>query len=321
MLRFGIFKPNEYLRARDRQRIAGSRVSYDLLDVGDDPTEQQIQIFEDISRTLRTSNGTYRTTFPNRFRDLDEVAIRWIKKSYCSDTELLAQDRAASHALTSWEWATKLFQAFPLAIFEASDTLFSVIRLSLPGGRTYFVEPGGQPLQFIKWPFVVSLQSRESWRYPINRFVAARAKRQFDRLPLPENWMESFGGAALRVSKIPYVHPKALQLSQSNPKFQLRARSVFEHLPNSCHVLRTMNILNASYFSSERLAEGINAAFHTVKVGGIWIVGRTFEEDFSNHVTLFRREQNGWTVLERLGKGSEIEDLALQISATHVSHV
>lgn len=324
MLRFGIFKPEQYLWARDHERIPRSRVSlvsYDLLNVGDDPTAEQIQIFEEISRTLRTSNGTYRTTFPNRFHDLDDVATRWIKKSYSGDTELRVQDRAASHALTSLEWALKLFQLFPVAKFEASDSMFSLVKLSLNTGEAYVLEPDGHPLQYIKWPFVVSLQRRESWRYPINRLIAAGAKRRFDRLSLPEKCMESTSGANHQVSSIPFVHPKAMQFSKENTRFQLQTRSVFEHLPESCHVLRTMNILNASYFSTDRLVEGINAAFNSLKPGGIWIVGRTLEEDFSNHATLFRKQQSGWTVMERLGQGSEIEELALRVPSVENSRV
>jgi hypothetical protein len=56
----------------------------------------------------------------------------------------------------------------------------------------------------------------------------------------------------------------------------------------------------------------VNAAFHSIKPGGIWIVGRTLEEDLSNHATFLRRLDNGWEVLERIGKGSEIEELAMR---------
>lgn len=322
MLGFGIFKPEEYLRVRDAQRVPGSRmphVSYDLLDVGDNATEQQIQIFEEISRTLRTSNGTFRTTFSNRFHDLDELAAQWIKKLFSPDTELKVQDRAASHALTSLEWALLLFQAFPLATFEASDTMFNLVKLSLNSGDAYVLEPNGQPLQYIKWPFVVSLQQKESWRNPISRLVDAGAKRRFDRLPRPDGWMES--SVTYQISTIPFVHPRALQLSKRDPRFQLQTRSIFDCLPDSCDVLRTMNILNASYFSTDQLIQGINAAFHSLKAGGIWIVGRTLEKDLTNHVTLLRKQEGGWAVLDRLGRGSEIEELALRMSPVDAPQV
>jgi hypothetical protein len=63
-------------------------VAYNLLaDVGDNPTPKSILLFEDICFTLRTSNGTFRTTFRNRFPDLDAIANQWIGKElriYCT---------------------------------------------------------------------------------------------------------------------------------------------------------------------------------------------------------------------------------------------
>jgi hypothetical protein len=312
MLRFGICTPDQYLRAGERRRFSGSRVAYSLLDVGDSPTEEQIRTFEDVSFTLRTSNGTFRTTFRHRFRDVDEVALRLMRGFYAPDTELRIQDRAGSHGVTSWEWAAKLFAVFPGAEFEASDVLLYLIELSLPTGETYIVEPNGKPLQYIKPPFVVSLHYPESWRYPVNRAIAARAKRKFEELHVPEGWQENTHETAqYSVTRIPFVHPEARMFGKTNPRFQFRARSVFDKAPGACHVLRTMNIFNKAYFSPQQLAEGANAAFQSIKPGGIWIVGRTLEEDFSNHVTFLRRQDTGWEVLERIGYGSEMEQLAI----------
>lgn len=321
MLRFGICTPDQYLRAGERRRFSASRVNYGLLDVGDNPTEEQIRTFEDVSFTLRTSNGTFRTTFRKRFRDVDEVSLRLIRGLYPVETELRVQDRAASHGLTSWEWAEQLLPVFPRAELEGSDVLLYLLKLSLPSGETYILEPDGKPLQYIKPPFVVSLHYRESWRFPVNRAIASRAKRTFEELNLPksgpETWTEKSQGV---VSKIPFVHPEARSFSRRNPRFQFRARSVFEHTPGACHVLRTMNIFNKSYFSEEQLSEGVNAAFHSIKPGGIWIVGRTLEEDFSNHATFLRRLDDGWEVLERIGKGSEIEELAVRAPVSSLEH-
>ena len=310
MLRFGVWRRDQYARAGPERRFFGSRVSYSLLDVGDGPTSDEVRAFEDISFTLRTSNGSFRTTFRCRFKEVDEAAMHWIQNSYPAGTELHVEDRAASHGLTSVEFAEQVFRAFPNATFEASDAVLVLIRLSLPTGETYIVEPNGQPLQYIKPPFVVSVHHPESWRFPLNRMIAARAKRRFRRLSLPAGWMES-GTATYIVSKIPCMHPEALALAKANPAFQLRARSVFERMPGNCHVLRTMNILNRAYLPEARLLEGVEAAFDTLRPGGIWIVGRTLEEDFSNEVSFLRRGKNGWELLARLGRGSEIEGLAL----------
>jgi hypothetical protein len=71
-----------------------------------------------------------------------------------------------------------------------------------------------------------------------------------------------------------------------------------------------MNILSLSYFSREQLMEAKQVMFDSLAVGGLWIAGRTLEEDFTNHVTFFRRREHGWEVLGRIGRGSELENLA-----------
>lgn len=311
MLRRGICTEDEYMRAGPNRRFSGARVSYGLLDVGENATDEQIGVFEDVSFTLRISNGTYRTTFRQRFREVDVAAMCWMERLFSGGDELRVQDRAVSSALTSWEWAEQLFPVFPRAQLEASDILLHLVRLSLPDGATYIAEPDGRPLQYSKPPFVVSLQHPESLRYPLNRWIAARAKRRFERLSLPEGWTESSDASGYRISRISCVHPQAQAFARRNPGFQFRERSVFDAVPGSCHVLRTMNIFNKSYFSTEQLALGVSAVFESLVPGGLWIVGRTLEEDFSNHATLFRRGESGWEVLERIGAGSEMEELAL----------
>ena len=49
----------------------------------------------------------------------------------------------------------------------------------------------------------------------------------------------------------------------------------------------------------------------SLRPGGIWIVGRTWEHDCSNHVSLLRRSDRGWELLERIGTGWEMEPAAL----------
>jgi hypothetical protein len=71
-----------------------------------------------------------------------------------------------------------------------------------------------------------------------------------------------------------------------------------------------MNILNKDYFSDSQLREGSEAAFRSLKLGGVWIVGRTLESDFSNHATFLQKQETGWGILARIGNGSEMEGYA-----------
>ncbi|MGB2635573.1 MAG: hypothetical protein WAM58_16710 [Candidatus Acidiferrum sp.] len=308
MLQFGILTSEQYARATMKRRMAGSGVAFTLLETSDPPTQDEVQRFEEISYSLRTSNGTTRMTFRNRMPDVNEVALKLIRGSYRPYAELIVQDRAASTCLTSTEWARQLLSAYPKTQFEASDALLHLLRISVAGGQTFIVEPGGQPLQYIASPFAVCLCPREPLRYLLNHLVLVRARKMFRSLALPKNLSVSQGNKEYRIGEISCVHPEAGVLSKNDPRFTIRTRSVFDRSPG-VDVVRTMNILNLAYFPTEQLIDGIQAAFQSVKPGGLWIVGRTHEEDSKNHVTFFRRTDKGWQVLERIGNGSEIEML------------
>ena len=278
-----------------------ARVAYNLLRTSDNPGPEEIRMFEDICMTLRTSNGTFRTTFPGRFRDVDAASLRWIASSFRLGSLLRVQDRAASTGLTSAEWWGGLSPAFPALEFEASDLLLELMELSA-GEETFVVEPNGLPLQYIRPPFVTSLSYPESWRNPILRWVSSWAKRRFRGLP-----------GNIQPRAISCIHPQARQLLRTTPGFRFVVRSVFECTPAGCDVLRTMNILNLSYFPAGQLIQAVRAIFDSLVPGGLWIVGRSLESDLSNHASILRRHEDGWEVLERIGQGSEIEDLALRV--------
>src|SRR5258708_39744229 len=118
--KLGFHTYKQYADLGTARRFAGARVAYNLLDLGDNPSQEQVSVFEDISFTLQTSNGTFRTSYRNRFEDVDRKSIEIIGQVFPSGEGLAVQDRAVSHGLTSAEWAGKLFQAFPGLLFEAS---------------------------------------------------------------------------------------------------------------------------------------------------------------------------------------------------------
>jgi hypothetical protein len=307
MLRLGICTEQQY-----RLAVGGGappRIAYSLLRSNDGATEEQVRIFEDITLEMTTSNGTNRTSFARRFEDLDSVALEWMQRLFRTDAELRIQDRAASHCLTSWELAQRVFPVFPRASLEASDRVLHLLELSFPSGETYILEPDGQPLQYIRPPIVVSLSGGESRRYPVNRLIARWAAWRFKRMRPPAG-PQSGSVGVLPARQLSCIHPLAAGAAVRDARFQIRQRSVFDATVASCHVLRTMNILNAVYFSPEQLAAAADAAFESVCLNGLWIVGRTRVEDSSNHATFFARRQGGWEVLGRFGAGSEIEKFA-----------
>lgn len=313
MIGLGIHTREQYDRMGTSRRFAGPAVAFNLLRVGDNPTEEDIRAFEDISVTLRTSNGTYRTSFRNRFEDVDIACLRLMSAQFPVDSAIHIEDRAVSHGLTSCEWAKRLLPLFPVASIEASDLMLQLLELRINGRETFITELDGTPLQYIRPPIVVSVLHAESWRNPLRPLIAYFGKKRFNGLRLPKGWADQPQCPGYRIVPIPYVHPEAAALARNDSRFRFRRRSVFERTEQPCDVIRTMNILNSSYFSAERLGEGYRAIFDSLQLGGIWVVGRTLEEDLSNHATFFRRRERDWEVLDRIGGGWEMEDMALEL--------
>ena len=151
----------------------------------------------------------------------------------------------------------------------------------------------------------------------VNRILARHARDKFGNLlrswNIPERWLNEEDATPLDrppfvLRKIPVIHPEALQL-RSN-RFAIIRHSAFESLERPCDVIRTMNILNLKYFSTEKLGEGIEAVRRSLVPGGVWIVGRTFQESPPAHdASVFLKDGDGFRLLERYGKGSEVEPL------------
>jgi hypothetical protein len=75
-----------------------------------------------------------------------------------------------------------------------------------------------------------------------------------------------------------------------------------------------MNILNVTYFDRDRLSLAARNVWHSLKPSGIWIVGRTLEEDPPlHHASVLIRTGEGFRLMERHVEKSEVEDLVLAL--------
>ena len=280
------------------------------------------EIFESIVRHLRLSSGIFRSTYRQRFSDLDPI-VNGILHEVFGGANVEVHDWAASDCLASAEWASALWTMFPSARVIASDALLCLTEVSRRDGKeAYILEPDGTPLQYIRPPFVVSLQKPIPAYYPVNRVLASRAKRglaeaqeasrqyQLSR-ELHREW---------KVGEINLIHPRARRLAAQDTRFEARNHSVFAALPSPCHAIRTMNIFNRGYFEESQLRRGARCVFDSLVEDGIWVVGRTREEMHPprNSVSIFQKvgqkvgqKPGAFKLLHRQNDGSEIESLIL----------
>jgi hypothetical protein len=260
-----------------------TRISYQLLLTAVPPSDREVAIFEYVMARMRLSNGVFRTTCSGRFQGLDEFLNSILAKHFPQQAPLQIHDWAASDCVTSHEWAKSLLPLFPKAQFTASDLTLLLLAVELDRAETFIFEANGSLLQYVRPPFVVRIQPPEPGVLLVNSLIRRYAQKKFEQLSakwvLPDEWLNSYATeyqeGSLLFRKIPLIHPKALAFRQECGRFDIRRHSAFEPLDKPVHVIRTMNILNLTYFSRRDLTAGIRAVFDSLVEGGVWIVGRT----------------------------------------------
>lgn len=332
MIKLGVWRPDQFYPASPKSLLnrlyyvlSRTRVSFHLLTTPKQPSRADVQFFERLLPYVCLSSGVYRTTYRQRFKNLDPLVNQILTQHFAASKKLLIEDWAASDCLTSSEWAESLLPLFPQLDFLASDLLLFLIEARETGTEKRFIfEPDGKPLQYVDPPFVIRLSHPEPFVFPYNWLLYQSAKRRWQSAQaswnIPQSWNDSLTGEPLRQGrfefrKLSLIHPEALQLASENPHFAVRRHSIFEPSTRVNHVVRSMNIYNRAYFSEEQLREGVRCVGESLLPGGIWIVGRTIDKNATVHeVTILQKGASGeFQVLERVGPGSEIEQLALTV--------
>lgn len=327
MLRLGVCRPEQFFEAPPKgllrylyYRLSRGRVSLHLLAHAGDHD------FECLMRHVQLPNGVYRTTFRNRFRNLDPLVNEILLPNFSMNQELIVEDWAASACLTSCEWAATLLPRFPHLRFTASDLVLFLVEVEdKSSGAIFIASHDGQLLQYIRSPYVVRITPPESWQAPVNRLLFNSAVRRWRELggiwPLPEAWLDfrcedELEREGCLIRKLPLIHPQALWLARREPRFSVRSQSIFETAPTQCHVIRSMNILNRAYFSEKQLAQATRSIVESLLPGGIWILGRTISDELSTHdVSILRKHASGdLEILHRVGAGAEVESIALDMA-------
>jgi hypothetical protein len=299
------------------------QVAFSLLRTSYPASAADIARFERVIRSTAISSGVSRTTYWSRFDDLDAITQRVLQRTFSADQCFDIHDIGASDGVLSMQWAERVFAAFPLARMTASDiSLYFTEAVWVRSGETYILEPDGTPIQYAKAPFVVSLPRREHPAYLLNALVRGWASWRLRKLRLcnesvswrgvPDSTVITSRGWRFR--QIPLVHPAVLSFA-CNGRFRVVEANAFYPLPSQCHVIRAMNLYQTAIFTSAKILQGIRAALDSIVDGGIFIAGKTIEmEGARNDVSIFQKSQGRVRVVEKLGKGFELERHVLDMS-------
>jgi len=305
----------------DRDGAGGTTdraVSYRLLRCAE---QGRVDVFEGVVRHLHHDSGVCGTTYGRRLADVDAAVNGLLERRFPQTQPLLIHDWAASDCITSAEWARLVLPRFPCARFVASDVHLFLVEATAPG-KSYILEADGTPLEYVRPPFVLPLRVR-FLRRPVNRLLARRAlgrAGEVTELVKKCRWTGPEDGAVFRfppwsLSQLSLVHPHAAAFRAAHPAFRIETHSVFEPLGEPADAIRTMNILNRSYFSEARLAQGIQAVFASLREGGIWVAGRTDDEADPpvNATSILEKREGRFAVVERMESGWDLEAMAMAV--------
>lgn len=321
MLKTGIVTVADLAKPRS---IWGRRrwVSLDLLTVTAPESPVADDLFHDVMLTFRLSNGTYRTTNRYRFSNFDPLVNETVARLFPGRPALSVHDWATSDGSAALEWARSLRAVATAVTFCASDRALAAVKACPSNScECYFFEPGGDPIQYTRPPFVISLQEPESVIYPVNRLLATWAHHHVNalsRIVRTLCWSSVldatvFRDGRWRFSQVPLVHPAVTEFTAQNPWFQVKVHSIFEPLPEAADVIRSMNILNKRYFDRDQLVLGIRAAYASLRPAGLWVVGRSGEGAGATvDADLFQKTSDRFCVVATAGNGSEIRDLVTE---------
>lgn len=256
--------------------------------------------------SLKLSNGTYKTTFQGRFSEINRELAQWV------GSEDVNVDHILDIGISSGSNTLELYSALESAGYKSriigTDLTTEAHLINVLPGCFALVDSTGYPLRYdiFKWsikPWVVGSDYKSGFfivRKLINIALGYRAR----------NMLNSANSTC--VQKFQLVTPmlqKHANVVVKNDDIT-RYNSIFY---GKFNFIRAANVLNRGYFTDGQLMAIVdNIICYMTKPKASLLIIRTHENNV-NHGTLFHIEDNGvCIILQRFGKGSEVEDIVLK---------
>ncbi|MFL5829660.1 MAG: hypothetical protein ACJ76X_07070 [Solirubrobacteraceae bacterium] len=277
-----------------------------VLDVYFGAGERQAAVEQQFFSSLWMPNGTAKTSHDGRLDDLNALVSTLLP----ADTRVAVMDVAAGSGISSLEWAEQLTATGREVRMLIGDlhawgwlstwgTRCAV--LYLDDGRPLTVEFYGRRLDLASGRLIV----RGARFLTAALFGVCSRAQPAATLAAPRKWRPVH-------RRIPLFSPRVL----GSPAFALTADDIGVpgRFREQFDVVRAANILNRSYFDETTLSRFAANLVARVRDGGLLAICRT-SCDGTNRGTVFRRTGRSVVVRERLGGGSEVEDLVLASGA------
>ena len=252
-------------------------------------------IDEDFFKHICLSNGSFKTTAPDRLNDVNDALLPFLK----GKERLSILDVAVSSAVSSLEWRTHLDVHDIDCTLTAGDLTMCVHHWSVFGFDFLFEKQTGLLLQCDVFGRAFPSSSGRRWRnlgYKILKILS----RPF----------ANFG-------EIIYLANRdAVSCANSRDDFDLIELDIFQAQAQlgarKFDVVRAANILNRSYFSDDALQKAIRALHGVLHDGGILVVVRSSEFN-KNNGSIYRKSGDQFEHVQDIGQKSDIHDIVCNV--------
>lgn len=284
MIRTGIWKISQINQANDVKGFFGGtrRISIALYN---ELVKKSDELAEVLLLNYSDSRGAYKRTYRHRFENFDRTNLQRIKSAFPSNGSLRIHDMGVSDGRTALDFFALLAPEFPDLEYVASD-FETDIHIHRDGEISVAIGRNGTINEIVYPPFVFNLSKLESAsNYPVNHLVLIRAKQHARRIAAQANTEPS--------ETIKLFCPDAVKLTLHDSRFRLAEHNLLDPLPaGKLHVIRAMNVLNASYFDQPQM-EQIARHFHNALLdGGLVLFGSNEAPNTPIQGGVFRKTGN-----------------------------
>jgi SAM-dependent methyltransferase len=289
-------------------------------------TQTTLTLSEEITffDSLKLRNGVSKVTYANRLDSANDMLVRNMSAaSFSSPVSCL--DVGCSSGVSTLELYQKLKTAYDVKVLGIDIMTTATLVKRFPGFYILMDETGF-PLQYDLFGYAIRPWSRGRRElltgYALLRSCAGLAFRlsgvnNAKARSVEQSARNDQESARVDSTSVSLLVP-ALQWEKS---ISVRDHDIFQSLPEDLlerfDVARAANILNLGYFSPERILLAVRNIRRCLKPSrGLFLVcrtgGFTAHHQGSTDGSLFRLTESGSFVLaDRLGRGSEVEDIVL----------
>jgi len=235
--------------------------------------------------------NTFKRTYSKRFDKFDKKIIS-ILSERLSKRNLHIHDCGVSDGRTSVEFFEKIKQINPNIDFIASDYSPELF-IQKHKNITLTLMPDGNLAEILFPPFVFKTCKLEKlYRYPINWIVFSLVKKILEKKIKDPNYKNSS-------EKIRIFCPDALKMEKTYNNFRLSKYNLFDSMNHSYNIIRTMNVLNPTYFSDKEMKIVLKNIHKGLSDDGCWIIGSNKGPDSEVSGAIYTKTQKGFSLFHK----------------------